>query len=569
MTRDKLKPAVLAFLVIAGVSCRKPASYDLIVRGGTIYDGSGGGPRAADIAVRDGRIAAIGDLSTAAAEAEIDARGLAVAPGFINMMSAGDWGLIEDGKAQSDVRQGITLDVMGEGESLGPLSERMKADVIAEQGDLKLAVEWTTLDEFLRYLEKRGVSLNVASFVGASTPRIHVIGYDDRPPTAEELARMTALVDQAMADGALGVSSALIYPPGSFARTEELIALARAAAAHGGLYISHIRSEGDDVVPAVDEFVRIVREAGVRGEIYHLKTAGVDNWAKMDEILGIVEKARAEGLEITADAYPYAAGMTGLLATMPPWLQDGGVEAAVQRLKDPAVRARVVREMNGPPAGWENLYRQCGSPDRILLVSFHDPRLKPLTGKTLAQAAAIRGTTPEEAAMDLIVEDHGLVSAIYFNQSEDNLRKVLPLPWLGFCTDAYVSAAEGVFLKSGAHPRQYGAFPRVLAKYVRNEKLMTLQEAIRKMTSLPAQTLRIQGRGRLEEGYFADIVVFDPASVADRATYESPHQYPAGVLHVLVNGVPVVKDGEHTGAKPGRVVRGPGAGRTSPPGAAG
>jgi len=559
MSRTRSTLAILVLSLISAVACQRPAEYDLILRGGDLYDGSGGSPQVADIAVRNDTIAAIGDLSKARGRAEIDVRGLAVAPGFINMMSQAGQTLIEDGKAQSDIRQGITLEVLGEGESMGPRNERMKGDFVKGHGDIRYDIGWTTLDEYLRFLEKRGVTPNVASFIGAATPRVHVIGYDDRPPTEEELGLMQKLVGQAMEEGALGVASALIYPPGSFAKTEELVAMAKVAAQYGGLYISHIRSEGDDIVQATDEFLRIVREAGVRGEIFHLKTGGRDNWAKMDQVIGIVEKARAEGLEITADAYPYAAGMAGLLASFPPWIQDGGVEAAIKRMKDPATRQRIIREMRAPSQGWESLYLQCGSPERILLIAFNEESLKPLTGKTLAQVAEIRGKSPEETAMDLLIEDNGQVLAIYFSQSEENLKKTLPLPWLSYCTDESSYAPEGIFLESGAHPRAYGTYPRILGKYVRDEKLMTLQEAVRKMSALPAETLRIERRGRLQTGYFADIVVFDPSKVRDLATFENPHRYATGIVHVLVNGVQVLRDGEHTGAKPGRVVRGPGA----------
>ncbi len=558
MSCARSKLAILVLSLISAVACQRPAEYDLILRGGDLYDGSGGNPQVADIAVRNDTIVAIGDLSKVHGKAEIDVRGMAVAPGFINMMSQAGQTLIEDGKAQSDIRQGITLEVLGEGESMGPRNERMKEDFVKGHSDIRYDIGWTTLDEYLRFLEKRGVTPNVASFIGAATPRVHVIGYDDRPPTEEELGRMQKLVGQAMEEGALGVASALIYPPGSFAKTEELVAMAKVAAKYDGLYISHLRSEGDDIVGATGEFLRIVREAGIRGEIFHLKTGGRENWAKMDEVIGIVEKARAEGLEITADAYPYAAGMAGLLASFPPWIQDGGVEAAIKRMKDPATRQRIIQEMRTPSKGWESLYLQCGSPDRILLIAFNDESLKPLTGKTLAQIAEIRGRSPEETAMDLLIEDNGQVLAIYFSQSEENLKKTLPLPWLSFCTDESSYAPEGIFLRSGAHPRAYGSYPRILGKYVRDEKLMTLQEAIRKMTALPAETLRIERRGRLQTGYFADIVVFDPDKVRDLATFENPHQYATGIIHVLVNGVQVLRDGEHTGAKPGRVVRGPG-----------
>jgi N-acyl-D-amino-acid deacylase len=564
MSRIRSTLATFVLVLLSAVACHKPVEYDLILRGGDLYDGSGGSPRLADIAIQNDTIVAIGDLSKARGKAEINARGLAVAPGFVNMMSQAGQTLIVDGKAQSDIRQGITLEVLGEGESMGPLSEQMKEGLVKGLGEMGKDVAWTTLDEYLRFLENRGVTPNVASFIGAATPRIHVIGYDDRPPTEEELSQMQKLVGQAMEEGALGVASALIYPPGSFAKTAELVALAKVAAQYGGLYISHIRSEGDDIVQATDEFLRIVREAGIRGEIFHLKTGGRDNWAKMDQVIAIVEKARAEGLEITADAYPYAAGMAGLLASFPPWIQDGGVEAAIKRMKDPATRQRIIREMREPAKGWESLYLQCGSPDRIMLIAFNQESLKPLTGKTLAQVAAIRGKSPEETAMDLLIEDNGQVLAIYFSQSEENLKKTLPLPWLSFCTDESAYAAEGIFLSSGAHPRAYGTYPRILGKYVRDEKLMTLQEAIRKMSALPAEALRIERRGRLQTGYYADIVVFDPDKVRDLATFENPHQYATGIVHVLVNGVPVLRDGEHTGAKPGRVVRGPGAGGSFP-----
>ena len=556
-TKSTLVPLVLALL--SAVACHKSIEYDLILRGGNLYDGSGDRPRIADIAIQNDTIVAIGDLSKVVGKAEINARGLAVAPGFINMMSDGGAPLIEDGRAQSDIRQGITLEVLGEGVSMGPLSERMKEDLVKGQGDIRFDVGWTTLDEYLRFLENRGVSPNIASFIGAATPRIHVIGYDDRPPTEEELSLMEKLVGQAMEEGALGVASALIYPPGSFAKTAELVAMAKVAAQYGGLYISHIRSEGDDIVLATLEFIQIVREAGTRGEIFHLKTGGRDNWTKMDQIIEIVEKARTEGLEITADAYPYTAGMAGLLASLPPWIQDGGIEAAIKRMKDSETRHRIIREMSEPSKDWESLYRQSGSADKILLIAFNKESLKPLTGKTLAQVAEIRGKSPEETALDLLIEDNCQVSAIYFNQSEENLRKTLPLPWLSYCTDEWPCAPEGVFLKIGAHPRAFGTYPRILGKYVRDEKLMTLQEAIRKMAALPAENLRIERRGRLQTGYSADIVVFDPDKVKDLATYENPHQYATGIIHVLVNGVPVLRDGEHTGAKPGRVVRGPGA----------
>ena len=525
--------------------------YDVVLRGGTIYDGSGSPPIVADLAIRGDEIAALGQLQDAKGRAEIDVQGLAVAPGFINMMSWANQSLIEDGRSQSNIRQGVTLEVMGEGSSMGPLTDAMKEQLRSRQGDIKYDVEWTTLAEYLEFLVRRGVSPNVASFIGAATPRIYVMGYGDRDPKPEELRRMQELVREAMEGGALGVASSLIYPPGSFAKTEELIALAEIAAAHDGLYASHVRGEGEPLLRAVDELLTIAREARIRAEIYHLKASGEGNWPKFDEAIAKVEQARSDGLEITADIYTYPASSTGLNATMPPWVQEGGFEASLERLRDPKLRERIAREMLVEPG-------ECCSPDNILLVGFKNDELKPLTGKTLGEVASMRGTSPEQTAMDLIVEDESRVGTVYFGQSEENVRKAVRLPWVSFCSDSASLAPEGVFLKNSVHPRAYGSFARLLAKYVREEKLVPLEEAIRKLTSLPATNLRIERRGLLEEGYFADVVVFDPGAIQDHATFEEPHQYSTGVAHVFVNGVQVLKDGEHTGATPGRVVRGPG-----------
>ena len=553
-------------------SCSTAPEFDVVLRGGWIFDGSGTSPFVGDLAIAGGRIAAVGSLGKSKGKTEIEVAGLAVAPGFINMMSWANESLIEDGRAQSDIRQGVTLEVMGEGQSMGPLNEAMKTEMLERQGDIRYPIEWTTLGDYLVHLEKRGVSPNVASFIGAATPRIHVIGHEDRPPSPEELERMQALVRQAMEEGALGIASSLVYPPGSFASTEELIALCRAAASHGGLYASHLRSEGSALVEAVEELIRIAREGGIRAEIYHLKAAGKPNWPKLDEVIAKIESARAEGLEITADVYTYAAGSTGLNASMPPWVQEGGFAASVARMRDAASRERIAREMKEWSTEWENMYLQAGSPEGILLVSFKSDALKPLTGKTLGEVARMRGKSPEETAMDLIVEDGSRVGTVYFSQSEDNLRKNIRLPWVSFCSDSAALAPEGVFLKSNVHPRAYGSFARVLGKYTRDEKLLSLEEAIRKLTALPAETLGLERRGRLREGNFADVVVFDPARIQDRATYADPHRYATGVLHVFVNGVHVLRDGEHTGAKPGRFVRGPGwkepgAGGVTPPAA--
>jgi N-acyl-D-amino-acid deacylase len=540
-------------------ACSSGPQYDVIVRGGTIYDGSGSPGAVADLAIQGDTIAAIGDLSNASAPTVIDAAGLAIAPGFINMMCWSNESLIEDGRSQSDIRQGVTLEVMGEGSSMGPLNDAMKQDMRDGQGDIKYDIAWTTLGEYMQYLEKRGVSPNVASFIGAATPRIHVIGYDDRPPTDDELEEMQELVRQAMQEGAMGMASSLVYPPGFFAKTEELIALAEIAAEYDGLYASHLRSEGTALVEAVDELIRIAREAGIRAEIYHLKAAGKPNWPKLDEVIANVEKARAEGLDITADIYTYPAGATGLNASMPPWVQDGGFDASIQRMKDPETRKRIAREMNEWSGEWENMYLQAGGADGVLLASFKNDALKPLTGKRLSEVAKMRGKSPEETAMDLIIEDDSRVGTIYFSQSEDNLRKKIQLPWVSFCSDSASIAPEGVFLKSNVHPRAYGSFARVLGMFTRDEKLLTLEQAVRKLAALPAETLKLDRRGMLKEGYFADVVVFDPAKIQDHATFEKPHQYATGMVHVFVNGGHVLKDGEHTGAKPGRFLRGPGA----------
>jgi N-acyl-D-amino-acid deacylase len=546
-----------ALLLLA--ACSSGPQYDVIVRGGTIYDGSGSPGAVADLAIQGDTIAAIGDLSNASAPTVIDAAGLAIAPGFINMMCWSNESLIEDGRSQSDIRQGVTLEVMGEGSSMGPLNAAMKQDMRDGQGDIKYDIAWTTLGEYMQYLEKRGVSPNVASFIGAATPRIHVIGYDDRPPTDDELEEMQELVRQAMQEGAMGMASSLVYPPGFFAKTEELIALAEIAAEYDGLYASHLRSEGTALVEAVDELIRIAREAGIRAEIYHLKAAGKPNWPKLDEVIANVEKARAEGLDITADIYTYPAGATGLNASMPPWVQDGGFDASIQRMKDPETRKRIAREMNEWSGEWENMYLQAGGADGVLLASFKNDALKPLTGKRLSEVAKMRGKSPEETAMDLIIEDDSRVGTIYFSQSEDNLRKKIQLPWVSFCSDSASIAPEGVFLKSNVHPRAYGSFARVLGMFTRDEKLLTLEQAVRKLAALPAETLKLDRRGMLKEGYFADVVVFDPAKIQDHATFEKPHQYATGMVHVFVNGGHVLKDGEHTGAKPGRFLRGPGA----------
>lgn len=534
------------------------ADYDVVLRHGTIYDGRGGKPFVGDIAFKGDRIVAVAPDIVEHAIHEIDVTGLAVAPGFINMLSWSNESLLLDGRSQGDIRQGVTLEVMGEGESMGPLNDKMKAELIEAQGDLKYPIEWTTLGEYLSYLEDRGVSCNVASFVGATTVRVHEVDRADRPPTAAELERMKTLVRQAMEEGAMGVGASLIYAPAFYAKTDELIELCRAAAPSGGMYISHMRSEGNQLLEALDELITIAREAKIPAEVYHLKAGGQTNWSKMATVIEKIESARAAGLRITADMYTYTAGATGLDAAMPPWVQEGGYKAWAARLRDPAIRERVRREMTMPSDKWENLYLDTGSPDRVVLCSFKNPKLKPLTGKTLGEIARLRGTSPEDAAMDLVIEDGSRVGTIYFLMSEDNVRRQVALPWVSFGSDAESMAPEGPFLLSNPHPRAYGNFARVLGRYVRDETLLSLEAAVHKLAGLPAQNLGLKDRGSLREGFFADVVVFDSAKIADRATFEEPHQYATGMVHVFVNGSQVLKDGEHTGAKPGRFVRGPG-----------
>ncbi len=529
------------------------ASYDTVIRNGMIYDGSGGAPVRGDIAIKGDRIDAVGDVRGKGRK-EIDARGMAVAPGFINMLSWATESLIVDGRAMADVKQGVTLEIFGEGWSMGPLNDAMKAEIKKQQGDIKFDINWTTLREYLDSLVQRGISVNVASFVGATTVRIHVLGEADRAPTAQELEQMRALVRQAMEDGALGVGSSLIYAPAFYAKTDELIELCRAAAPYKGMYISHMRSEANRLLEAVDELITIAREAGVPAEIYHLKAAGEENWPKMDQVIARVEAARAQGLRITADMYTYPAGATGLDAAMPPWVQEGGFDAWRKRLMDPATRARIIEEMRTPTDSWENLMRLAGSPERVLLIGFKNEKLKPLTGKTLAEVARMRGVSPEDAAIDLVIEDESRVGTVYFLMSEENIRKQIAKPWVSFGSDAGASAPEGMFLKSSTHPREYGNFAKLLGQYARDEKILPLEEAIRRLTTLPAANLGIAERGALQPGYFADVVVFDPNTIDARATFEKPMQYAVGVAHVFVNGQQILRDGEHTGAKPGRVV---------------
>jgi N-acyl-D-amino-acid deacylase len=553
--------AVGTMLALAPATPAAAETFDIVIRGGTVYDGTGVPGRRADVGIRGDRIKSVGDLSRAKTRTVIDARGLAVAPGFINMLSWAPESLIADGRSQGDIRQGVTTEIFGEGDSMGPLTPEMKSRMRAQQGDLRYEIEWTTLAEYLAFLEKRGVSANVASYIGAATIREHVIGQEDRAPTPEEMERMRAIVRREMEDGALGIGSSLIYAPGFYARTDELIELNKAAAPYQGKYISHLRSEGDRLLEAVEELIRIGREARVPAEIYHLKAAGESNWPKMEAVIARVEAARRDGQAVTADMYTYTAAATGFTACLPPSAMDGGYEALFRRLQDPAERAKILAAMKAAPDGWENLYRAAGSPDRLLLVEFKTEALKPLTGKTLAAVAAMRGKDAEETILDLMLEDRTRVGAVFFLMSEENVRRQVRLPWVSFGSDAASMAPEGLFLRSSAHPRAYGNFARLLGRYVRDEKLITLEEAVRRLAGLPAANLGLADRGLLRRGAFADVAVFDPVTVADRATYDQPHQYAVGMRHVLVNGVPVLRDGEHTGATPGRALKGPGARR--------
>ncbi len=564
LTVLRVSICVIGFVAIACVPVNtapnplKTRLHDVLIRGGTVYDGTGSPGRQTDIAIDGDRITVVGNLRDSRGRQEIDAHGLAVAPGFVNMLSWATESLIEDGRAMSDILQGVTLEVMGEGESMGPLTESMRKDAIEQQGDIKYDIPWTTLGEYLDYIVKRGIAPNVASFVGATTVRIHEIGYADRPPTPDELARMQALVRQAMEEGALGVGSALIYAPAFYAKTDELVALARASAPYGGTYISHMRSEGNRLLESVDELITIAREGGVGGEIYHLKAAGKPNWSKLQAVIAKVDSARSAGLDIRANMYTYTAGATGLDASMPPWVQEGGYKEWAKRLQDPAIRARVAQEMRTPTDKWENFFQAVESPEQILLVGFKADSLKKFTGKSLAEVARIRGKSPEETAMDLVVQDGSRVGTVYFLMSEDNVRREVAIPWVSFGSDAEAPATEGVFLKSSTHPRAYGNVARLLGRYVRDEKIIPMEEAIRRLTSQPSHNLKIKERGELRPGYFADVVVFDPARIRDLATFDQPHQYSTGMVDVFVNGTQVLRNGTHTGAKAGRVVRGPG-----------
>ena len=545
----------LFILILYG--CASPETYDILIKNGQIIDGSGKASYTGDVGINADTIAAIGNLN-AKGNLEIDATGLVVAPGFINMLSWATVSLIEDGKSQSDIRQGVTLEVFGEGWSMGPLNDKMKEQSIKNQGDIKYDIEWTTLAEYLQFLVNKGISPNIASFVGATTLRIHAIGYEDRAPTEEELESMKSMVEHAMKEGALGIGSSLIYAPAFYSSTEELIELCKVVSKYDGMYISHIRSEGGKLLESIDELILIAKEANLNAEVYHLKMSGKENWNKFDAVVKKIDSARAAGLEITTDMYTYIAGSTGLDASMPPWVQEGGYDKWAERLQDPEIRKIVLKEMTTPTDEWENLMLAAGSADKLLLIGFKNDSLKYLTGKTLAEVAKMRNLSPEETAIDLVIQDGSRVGTVYFLMSEENVKKQIALPYMSFGSDAGSQAPEGVFLKSSTHPRAYGNFSRLLGKYVRDEKVISLEEAIYKLTTLPATNLKIKKRGALKTGYFADLAIFNADEIQDHATFDKPQQYATGMVHVFVNGTQVLKNGEHTGELPGQVVKGPG-----------
>src|SRR2546421_460001 len=549
---------LVAFVTWTIAVAARAQDFDVIIKGGAVYDGTGVEAQRVDLAIKGDRIAGLGDFKNASAKTIVNARRLAVAPGFINMLSWSTESLIQDGRSQSEIRQGVTTEIMGEGESMGPVNDRVREVMLKQQADIKYDIKWNTLAEYLQYLEKRGISCNVASFLGATTVGEYVIGFEDKAPTAQQLDQMRELVRKEMAAGALGIGTSLIYPPAFYAKTDELIELCKVAAKYQGKYISHMRSEGNRLLEALDELIRISREAGIPAEVYHSKAAGQQNWSKIVKLLSRIEGARREGLKITANMYTYTAAGTGLDACLPPWTEDGGYPALFKRLRDPATREKIKAEVQKPTDSWENLYLDAGGPEHILLAAFKSEKLKPLTGKALAEVARMRGKDSIDTAMDLIAEDESRIGTIYSLMSEPNVKKELAKPWISFGSDEASQAPEGVFLKSNPHPRAYGNFARVLGKYARDEKVLSMADAIHRLSGLPATNLGLDHRGFLKEGMFADVVVFDPAAITDHATFEKPHQYATGVKHVFVNGVQVIKDGEHTGAKPGRALWGPG-----------
>ena len=553
------KSALFLFASIAlFLSCSQGPKVDVVIQNGTLYDGTGSPPFIGTVAIKGDKIVYVGPPKFFRADKSINATDKAVSPGFINILSWGVDSLIEDGKSQSDIRQGVTLEVFGEGMSWGPLNDPLKTYMKKNQGDIQYEITWTTLGEYLQFLEDKGISTNVASFIGATTLRVNAVGYENRAPNVEELELMKDLVHQGMKEGAMGIGSSLIYAPAFYSSTEELIEICKVAADYGGMYISHVRSEGNKLLESVDELLTIANEAGIPAEIYHLKQSGKKNWGKLDRVIQKIDSARAKGLKITTDMYTYTAGATGLDASMPPWVQEGGLEQWIQRLKDPQIRKRVIKEMQTDTDEWENLMRAAESPDKLILVGFKNDSLKYLTGKTLTEVAKIKGKSPEETAIDLVIQDGSRVGTVYFLMDEENVKRQIQLPYMSFGSDAGSLAPEGVFLKNSTHPRAFGNFARLLGKYVRDEQLIPMEEAIYKLSGLPATNLKIKERGFLKENYFADVVVFDPKSIRDFATFENPMQYATGVEQVWVNGTHVLENGTHTGAFGGRFVKGPG-----------
>ena len=558
MKADNFLSFSILLLSLFFQSCSSELEYDVIIRNAVIFDGTGNTPVKGDIGINKDTIAFIGDLKMNKGKKEFDAKGLAISPGFVNMLSWATVSLLADGRAMSDIKQGVTLEVMGEGNSMGPLNEAMRKEELDGQGDIKYEVYWRTLGEYLTGLEKKGVSPNIASFVGATSLRIHELGYENRKPTNGELKNMQLLVKQAMNEGAMGLSSALIYAPAFYADEEEILALCQAMAPYNGLYITHMKSEGNRLEESVQSVIKLAEKAKVKAEIYHLKAAGIDNWSKMDKVITRINKARNQGIDIAANMYNYIAGATGLDAAMPPWVQEGGFGEWAKRLKDLNIRKKVIAEMKINANDWENLYASAGSPDKLLLVDFRQDSLKKYTGKTLAEVATLRGKSPEETAIDLVIQDSSRVGTVYFLMNEENVKKQIKLPWVSFGSDAGAPASEGVFLKSSTHPRAYGNFARLLGKYVRDEKVIKLEEAVRKLAALPCERLGIAQRGYLKKGYFADLVLFDPKEIADLADFQNPHQYAVGVKNVWVNGKLVLLNGEPTEERPGRFIKGPG-----------
>jgi N-acyl-D-amino-acid deacylase len=545
-------------LVVPALAAQSP-TFDLVIRNGRLVDGTGSPWYSGDLGIRDGRIAAIGRLDSAQAKQTVDARGQVVAPGFIDMLGQSELAILANPSLPSKIFQGITTEITGEGGSPAPLNDAIVAADRAGYEQLGIEPDWRTLAGYYARLEHQGMGINMATYVGATQVRRVVLGEDDKDPTPGQLEQMRALVRQAMRDGAVGLSTSLQYPPAPYAETPELIALASEAARLGGVYATHLRNESDEILPALDEAIRIGREAGIPVEVWHLKTAGKKNWGRMPEVVAKIDSARTAGVDIAADTYAYTAWFNSLSSFVPPWAHDGGTARLLERLRDPQTRQRIRREMETPSLGWDNSWQKISGPDAILIGAVRNPALRKYQGKTLADLAKERGGDGIEALLDFLVDDQAFTAVAVFGMSEPDVALALEQPWVSINCDSEGAAPDGILSKSHPHPRAYGTFPRILRKYVREEKRLTLEDAIRKFTSLAAQRMRIGDRGVLKVGMWADVVVFDPAMVRDRATFAQPHQLAAGMRWVLVNGVPVIADGKATGARPGKVLRGPAA----------